>query len=67
MEPAALLTGLGEHLADRRPEPQRPVTDGQHRSAHPAALARTQQVRPGLGGLGGLAVPVIERDQLLDD
>ena len=40
VHPAALLFGLGEHLAQGGPEPQRPVVpDGQHRGAHAAALA----------------------------
>ena len=62
MEPAPLLDGLGEHLTQRRPEPQRPVADGEHRGAHAAPLGRAEQVQP---GLGGLAVPVLEGDQLL--
>src|SRR5665648_1001696 len=62
VEPAPLLTGAGEHLTQRGPEAQRPVPDREHGGAHPAALARAQQVRP---GLGGLAVPVVQGDQLL--
>ena len=34
MEPAALLVGLREHLAQRAPEPQRAVPGGEHRGAH---------------------------------
>jgi len=60
--PAAALAGLGEHLAQRRPEPQRPVADREHRSPHAAAAGIAQQARP---GLGRLAVPVSEGDQLL--
>src|SRR5688572_10924247 len=62
VEPATLLGGVGKYLTHRLPEPECPVTDGEHRGLHAAALARTQQVRP---GLTGLAVPVIERDELL--
>ncbi len=62
MPPAALLLGVGEHLAQRLPEPQRTVTDRQRRGAHPAALAVTQQVGP---RLRALAEPVGDRDQLL--
>jgi hypothetical protein len=62
VEPAALFSGLGEHVAQRGPEPERTVTDREHRSAHPAALAAAEQIGP---GLGGLALTVIERDQLL--
>ncbi len=63
MEPAPLLPGSGEHRTDRRPEPQRPVTDGEHRRRHTAVLAAAQQVRP---RLGRLPVPVGQGDQLLD-
>ncbi len=62
VEPAAALPGLGEHLAQRAPEPQRPVADGQHRGAHAAAGAVAQQVRP---RLRGLPVPVSQGDELL--
>jgi hypothetical protein len=62
VKPAALFAGVGEHLAQRCPEPERAVADGQHRGAHAATLARAQQVGP---GLGGLTVPVGECDQLL--
>ena len=60
MEPAALLAGLREHLAQRTPEPERPVPGGQHRGAHAAAAAIAQQIGP---RLGGFAVAVGERDQ----
>ena len=36
VEPAALCPGLGEHLAQGAPEPERAVPDRQHRGAHPA-------------------------------
>jgi hypothetical protein len=62
VEPTPLLPGLGEHLAQRLPEAQGSVTDGEHRGAHPAPLAVAQQIRP---GLAGFAEPVGERDQLL--
>jgi hypothetical protein len=39
VKPAALLAGLGEHLAQRTPEPQRPVPGREHRGAHAAARA----------------------------
>jgi hypothetical protein len=48
MPPAALLGGLREHLAERLPEPQRLITDGQHRSGHLALAATTQQISPRL-------------------
>ena len=62
VEPAPLLPGVREHLAQRLPEPQRAVADGQHRGAHPAAAAVPQQIRP---RLGRLPVPVGQRDELL--
>ena len=62
VEPAPLLTGRREHLAHRFPEPQGTVADGQHRGAHPAAAAVTQQIGP---RLGGLPVAVGQRDELL--
>src|SRR6185295_2572241 len=62
VEPATLLAGLREHLAQRAPESERPVPGGQHRGAHAAAAAITQQIGP---RLGGLAVTVGERYQLL--
>jgi hypothetical protein len=61
MEPAALLTGVGEDVTQRSPKPQRTVTDRQHRRAHAAPFAIAQQIRP---RFGGLPVPVGERDQL---
>jgi hypothetical protein len=62
VEPAALLPGLGEHFAQRAPEPERPVADREHRGAHPAAGGITQQVRP---RLGRFPIAVGERDELL--
>ena len=60
VEPAPLFPGVGEHLAQRGPEPQRAVTDREDRGAHPAALTGAQQVSP---GLAGLPVPVVEGNQ----
>jgi hypothetical protein len=60
VEPAAALAGLGEHLPQPAPEPQRPVTDGQYRGAHAPAGAVPQQVRP---RLRRLAVPVSQGDE----
>src|ERR1035437_1101127 len=60
--PAALLPGLGEHLAQRSPESQCPVSRRQDRGAHAAAGGVAEQVS---AGLGGLPVPVGQRDELL--
>ena len=57
-----MLPGLGEHLPQRAPEPERAVTDGQHRGAHAAAFAVTQQVGP---RAGRLAVAIGQGDELL--
>ena len=62
MPPAALLPGGGKHVTDRLPEPERTITDGQHRGLHAATLAVAQQVGP---RLARFAEPVGERDQLL--
>jgi hypothetical protein len=62
VEPTALLFGLGKHLAQRGPEPERAVADGERRGAHPASRGVARQVRP---GPLGLPVPVGQRDQLL--
>jgi hypothetical protein len=35
VKPAALLARRGPHLAQRRPEPERAVTDGQHGARMP--------------------------------
>ncbi len=61
VEPAPLLAGRREYVADRGPEPQRAVADREHRSSHPAPFGRAQEVGP---RLGGLAVAVVEGDQL---
>src|ERR1700730_7247826 len=52
-----LFAGVREHLADRGPEPERAVTDREHRRGHAATLGRAGQVGP---GLGGFAVAVVE-------
>ena len=62
MEPAPLLAGLGKHVPQRGPEPQRAVAHRQYRGRHPAAPAVSQQTGP---GLGGLPVPVGQRDEFL--
>jgi hypothetical protein len=60
--PAPLGAGGGEHLAQRTPEPQGAVADGEDRGPHPSSLEVAQQVGP---RLGGLPVAVGDRDQLL--
>jgi hypothetical protein len=62
VHPAALLPSLGEHVAQRRPGPERAVTDDELRTVQPAALEITQHARP---GVGGLAVAVLDRQELL--
>jgi hypothetical protein len=62
VHPAALLAGGGEHLAERPPQPQRPVADHHHRRAHPAPAQIAQQLRP---RIGRLALAVGDGDQLL--
>jgi hypothetical protein len=62
MHPTPLLPGGGEHLAQRPPQPQRPVAHHHHRRAHAAAAAVPQQLRP---RIGRLALAVGDRDQLL--
>ena len=62
VHPVPLLFGLGEHLPQRGPEPPCPVAGRQHRRAHAPPLGVAQQPGP---GLGRLAVPVGQRDQLL--
>jgi hypothetical protein len=61
VEPAALFCGLGEDLAQRAPESQRPVTGREHRGTHAAAGAVAQQVSP---RFGELPVPVGQGDEL---
>lgn len=62
MHPVPLLSGLGKHLPQRRPEPERTVADRQHRRSHAMLPAVAQQVCP---RLGRLPVPVGQGDQLL--
>lgn len=45
MEPAALLAGGREHLAERAPESQRAVADREHRRGHAAPGGVAQQAR----------------------
>jgi len=44
------------------PEPERAVTDSQHRRGHPAAATIPQQIGP---RLSGLPIPVGQSDELL--
>jgi hypothetical protein len=60
--PAPLFTGRGEHFAHRFPEPERAVTDREHRCGHAAAAAVAQQIGP---RFGGFAVAVGDRDEFL--
>ena len=54
MEPAALFAGLREHLADRGPEPERAVTDREHRRGHVEVVVGRQA---GVAGVtGGVTV-----------
>lgn len=61
MKPAPLLSGIREHLAQRSPEPQGTVPDGQVRGRHAAAPARPQQVGP---RFGRFAVAIGQGDEL---
>ncbi len=56
------MGGLGKDLGEGSPKAEGSVTDGEHRSCHAAALEPAQHVGP---GLGGLAMSVADRDQLL--
>jgi hypothetical protein len=60
--PAPLLARLGEHLADRGPEPQGTVADREHRRGHATALTAAEQIEP---RLGRFAVPAVKRDEFL--
>ena len=55
------MRGVGEHVAERTPKAESPVTDGEDRSPHAPPFDITQHIGP---RLGGLAVPVGDRDQL---
>ena len=65
MHPAALLARGGEDLAQRAPEFQGAVADGEHRGAHAAAGAVTQQVGPGLGRLAVAIEPDAQFGRIL--
>ena len=62
MHPAALVRRVGKDVAERPPEPEGSVADGKDRGSHAPSFEVTQHVGP---GLGGLAVPVGDRDQFL--
>jgi hypothetical protein len=62
MHPAPLLFGSREHFAQRSPEPERAVTDGQRWAGQAPLLEAAEQVEP---GLGVLSVAVGESDQFL--
>ena len=63
VHPVALLAGLGPHVAQRRPEPQRPVAHGDHRGAACPAACRSRSRSAQL--VGRLPVAVGDGDQLL--
>ena len=60
VDPAPLVGRFGEDVCERPPEAQCPVTDCEHRGPHAPTLQIAEHVEP---GLGGLAVPVGDRDQ----
>jgi hypothetical protein len=62
VDPVALVAGGREHVAERRPQPQRAVADRDHRGSHAAPAQIAQQLRP---RLGRLAFAVSDRDELL--
>jgi hypothetical protein len=62
VDPAALGAGVREHVAQRAPEAQGAVTNGEHRCPHPAAFEVAQHVGP---GLCRLSVAVPDGDQFL--
>jgi hypothetical protein len=62
VNPAPLVASFGEHLCEGLPKAERAVADGEDGGAHPAPCGVSEQVGP---GLGGLAVAVGHRDQLL--
>ena len=63
MEPAALVAGAREHLVDRLPEPQCPITDSHLRGhGQPAGLDADQQFTP---ALRAFADPDMEAEQFL--
>ena len=62
MHPTALFSALWEHLAQRTPEPEGSVADGQHRRAHATAFEIAQQLGP---GLCRFSIPVADGNELL--
>ena len=61
VHPAPLLARLGEDVAQRSPESERAIADGDDRRAHAASLHVPEERRP---ALGRLAEAVLERDDL---
>jgi hypothetical protein len=57
-----VLSGLGEHVPECRPRPERAVADHELRAAKPATLHIPEHPRP---ALGRLAVAVLHGQQLL--
>ena len=62
VEPAALLAGAWEHIPQRGPRSESTVADDELRFVQAAALEIAEHARP---ALGRLAVPVLDREQLL--
>lgn len=62
MHPAALLAGFGEDLSQCSPEPERPVAHRENRCGEATVSQAPQDLGP---AVGGLAVAVGQRDQLL--
>ena len=63
VDPAFLLARFGKDLAQRRPEPERSVADGQFgRHREPTLLQPLQQVAP---AVGVLAEPIHDRQNVL--
>lgn len=61
VNPAPLVAGLRPHVAQRRPEAQRAVTNGQYRDSHAAVAELPQQDGPAVSRLP----VVVEGDWLL--
>jgi hypothetical protein len=62
VDPAALFTAVGEHVAQRTPEAERSITNGQDRCTHAAPLEIAQQLGP---RFGRLPIAVTNGDELL--
>ncbi len=62
MHQASLLPGFGPHVADRPPQAQSAVADGQDRCLQAAALQVPQDTCP---ALRALPVPALDHDRLL--